>query len=597
MKSRVSFCNGALLRRSLSRTALIWVAYLLLWLIMLPGTLLSAGSHMDAMALRQLVLQRTTLAHGMSFFYGVMVAWFLFAYLCRGRSANFFAALPLRRETVFMTHYLSGLLCSLVPNFLIMGLTILSGFAKDANVITEAGTWFAAHSMTYLFYYSFAVLCAMLVGQIVAMPLLYGMLNLSAVVLESLLQKLSGALIYGVQSGSHYLFSWLSPLYYFIFEDHGPRYESFWDGAKLKALRFSGWNGLLIITAVGLVFAAAAFWCYRRRRMEAAGDVMAVRHLRPVFRWCFTFGCTVVIGVLLATLLVDTISSSYFCSIAICLLIATVVGYFLSEMILSKSLRVFHKKNLLCSGISCLVILALLACCRLDVFGIARYVPDANEVQGVILFGRKQVIQDPSLIRQTLNLHKQILNRQQLTEEQIRDADWSPLVSISYVMQDGNTVTRSYYLPITAQTATDTHSLIRQYEDLINQPTVILARETPASTFSAKDIDYFRILYWADESTGLQNSLDLSSYQAMNLWKQAMYKDLAAGNMGKLIYTDSYTGSLGYTGVSIEFSLRESALSERESNYYYYAIPVTAVNTIQALRELGVPATAFQPVS
>ena len=108
MKSRVSFCNGALLRRSLSRTALIWVAYLLLWLIMLPGTLLSSGSHMDAMALRQLVLQRTTLAHGMSFFYGVMVAWFLFAYLCRGRSANFFAALPLRRETVFMTHYLSG---------------------------------------------------------------------------------------------------------------------------------------------------------------------------------------------------------------------------------------------------------------------------------------------------------------------------------------------------------------------------------------------------------------------------------------------------------------------------------------------------------
>lgn len=453
MKSKVSCCNAALLRRNLTRSALIWTTYLLLWCVILPGGLISSSNHTDVMALRQLVLDCAKAAHGVSFFYGVAVAWFLFSYLCKSRSTNFIAALPLRRETVFLTNYLSGLLCSLAPNFLIMGLTILAGCGRNANVVAEAGIWFAAHSMTYLFYYSFAVLCAMLVGQIITMPLLYGVLNLSAVVVETMVRELSCALIYGVPSDSSSFFSWLSPLYYFLFEGHGPQYDTVWDGTRLKSLHFHGWTGLFAVTAVGLIFAVIAFWCYRRRRMEASGDVMAVRHLCPVFRWCFTIGFTVVVGVLLAALLADTLSTSYFYVVSVCLLIAAIGGYFLSEMILNKSLRVFVKKNLLRCGGVCIVVLALLAGCRLDVLGIARYIPAYDEIQGVILPGGQSAIQDPTMIRQTLSLHEQILNAQHTTEQLVREADWSPLLSICYIKKDGSTVSRSYYLPITPQTA------------------------------------------------------------------------------------------------------------------------------------------------
>lgn len=579
----------------MSRAALLWAAYLLVWCVILPGGLISS-SRTSVMALRQLVLDCAGAAHGVSFFYGIAVAWFLFAYLCRGRSTNFIAALPLRRETVFLTNYLSGLLCSLGPNFLIMGLTILAGCGRNANVVAEAGIWFAAHSMTYLFYYSFAVLCAMLVGQIVAIPLLYGVLNLSAVVVEAMLRELSSALIYGIPNNSAFFFSWLSPIYYFVFENHGPRYDAFWDGAQLKGLQFRGWGGLFAVAGAGLVFAAAAFWCYRRRRMEASGDVMAVRHLRPVFRWCFTIGFTVVVGVLLATLLTDTLSTSCFYAVSACLLIAAIGGYFLSEMILSKSLRVFVKKNLLHCGGVCIVVVALLACCRLDVLGIARYIPAYDEIKGVVLSDGQSTIQDPALIRQTLNLHKQILNAQHTTEQQIREADWSPLLSIRYVKKDGTTVSRAYYLPITPQTTADSSSLIHQYEDLSNQPAAILSREVPG-TFRAQDIDYCLVYYWTDDTASMQSVLDLSSQQAMTLWKDAILKDLEAGNLGRLQYTNYYDSSDYYTGTSIELALRDSANSRSERLFYSYPIPITAVNTICALKQLGVPAVAFRPVS
>ena len=597
MKSRASFCNLALLRRNLTRSSLIWLAYLLLWLVMLPANLISNGSHLTVLSMQRLVLQQVESSHVFSFFYGAMVAWFLFAYLCRGRSANFFSALPLRRETFFLTNYLSGLLCSLVPNFLIVGLTIFAGFSQDANVILEAGIWFAAHSMTFLFYYSFAVLCAMVVGQIVAIPLLYGVLNLSAVVVESMVRTLDGSLVYGLAHSTDFSFSWLSPLYYFLFEGSGPACKQIWQDGELTAIRFTGWTGLWAVTAVGFVFAAAAFWCYRRRRMEAAGDVMAVRHLRPVFRWCFTLGCTLVIGELLASLLIDNLSTSYFYAISACLLVAAILGYFLSEVILSKSLRVFTKGNLLRCGICCLALAALLIGCRLDVLNIASYVPASDMVQGVILGGSENAVENPEIIRETIALQQEILGRQKETEQLVQDADICSYFPITYILKDGSTVRRNYYLPFDQKISKDPDSLIRQYEDLSNEPAAILARENPGN-FTVKDIDYCLITYVADETTGLMSSFDLSTQEAMTLWEDGILEDLKAGSLGKMNYT-GFSDSQTYTTINIELCLKDSARSDGdyETTYYGYSIPASATNTLRILKSLGLPEKAFRTVS
>ena len=62
--------------------------------------------------------------------YGLAAAWLAFYYLFTGKSANFYAALPVRREAMFATHYLAGLTIHIVPMLLISAVT----FAASAMV-------------------------------------------------------------------------------------------------------------------------------------------------------------------------------------------------------------------------------------------------------------------------------------------------------------------------------------------------------------------------------------------------------------------------------------------------------------------------------
>ena len=61
-------------------------------------------------------------------------------------------------------------------------------------------------------------------------------------------------------------------------------------------------NKKLVFAVIALA-AVIALLLHRFRRMESAGDVIAIRHLKPVFLYCFTVGCSLVLGYVLANLL------------------------------------------------------------------------------------------------------------------------------------------------------------------------------------------------------------------------------------------------------------------------------------------------------
>ncbi len=591
MKSRAFCCNGALLRRDLSRATLLWGAYLLLWFVAMPANILSDSAWSSAMDLKGFVLELAAEScHAVNFFYGAAAAWFLFTYLNKSRSANFFGALPLRRESQFLTHYLSGILCSLVPNFLISGLTMVFGAFCGANLVLESAIWFATMSLTYLFYYSFAVLCAMLVGHLIAMPVLYLVLNFAAVVLETMVLALSAALIYGINLGYKAHLDWLSPFYYFVLEGNGPDCKNIWNLEKVVDHQFTGWTGLLIVAAVGLVLSALAFFCYKHRRMEAAGDVMAIRHLKPVFLYVFTFGCTLVIGTFLSSMLARSMDTSYFGTISVCLLVSAVLGFFLGQMILAKSLRVFGRGNFLrCLGVCGVAALILLGC-RMDVLGVAGYVPAAENVVGVKINSAENYVEDSQRILETVQLHEQIVQQQRETERLIRMEDsWQPSFEITYRMADGSEISRSYRLPILKQTAEDPESLIRQVETLINMPEMIIARNMPADLESRGIVNC--MVYYSTGS-GNRVEIDPTNAQTRDLLQNAIMADMQAGKMGLQYHTAQYQKNLPRdTDVSVEIQINSKNANEK--NYYWYSVTETATRTIAALQELGVPAEAF----
>jgi len=599
MKSRMSCCNAALLRRVLSRTALLWGAYLLIWLVVLPANLLSVNEWDTVLELKQIVLRDAANAcHAVSFFYGLAVAWFLFLYLHRSRSANFFGALPLRRETMFGTHYLAGILCAVVPNFIIMGATMAAGAVNGYNLIVESGIWFAANTLAYVFYFSLAVLCAMGVGNMIAMPGLYVILNFVAAVVEAAGKQLIQGLLYGFRFTGDMKLGFLSPFYHAVLDGNGPERRTTWVDGELTAVWFEGWPNLLALAAVGVVLAVIAFFLYKHRRMEVAGDVMAIKPLKPVFLYVFTFGCALVGGTLLAEVVVSDMSSWNFLPIAVCVAGCAVVGYFLGEMILLRTLRVFRKRNFLRCAICLFVTVAALTCIRVDVLGVESYIPDRAEVQGVRLDHARHTVEERARIDQVIELHQEILNRKTETEALCRQEVWTPQLEITYVLKDGKEVTRSYQLPVFENEAPDPNSLIYKYDEINNTAELILAREIPDQEVTVANI-YNCMIYYSVSGEKHINSIDPTAAEAYRLWTEAMLPDFKAGNMGTSHHQVNTQYSKGevevavamptYSDVSVEFELRDGD----NKDFYYYHIPETATHTMAALIEMGVPAESF----
>ena len=65
-------------------------------------------------------------------------------------------------------------------------------------------------------------------------------------------------------------------------------------------------GGILLIeaamAAIGIALTVLALLIFRRREMERSGDVIAVKPLRPVFLYCFSFGSAIVLSYIVSSL-------------------------------------------------------------------------------------------------------------------------------------------------------------------------------------------------------------------------------------------------------------------------------------------------------
>ena len=225
----------------------------------------------------------------------------------------------------------------------------------------------------------------------------------------------------------------------------------------------NGWL-IAVYALVGVVLTALAYSAYRRRHSESAGDVMAVRWLRPVFRW----GITVLAGTLGGLVLYELFWRSFQYSptyealpMAVFLAVAGIIGYYAASMLLAKSLRVFRGswKSLLA-----VVVLACAFCAALhfDVLGIESRIPTLDQVKQVELRvqGNTYTLypgQDDALIEQVRTLHQAI----EADEAYIRDAEYGVLpeeegnvsygnpLRLIYTLRTGAVVERFYALTIT----------------------------------------------------------------------------------------------------------------------------------------------------
>ena len=589
MKLRISCCNRTILKKDLLRGAPLWGIYLLIWLAILPLNIFSSdwltGENARELVLEAAVINSTVIAFG----YGLAAACILFSWLYKARNANFFASLPVRRETMFLTNYVTGLLYCILPNLVVALLIMVSGGAAEADLMEAACTWFAMSTLGYIFYYSFAVLCAILVGHLVALPLLYGVLNFTAVVIEAIVVSLLHLFVYGMPSVSDLKLQWLSPLFDVLVQGRiNVEYARIND--LYQSVGISGWGYLLTLAAVGVAFALLAFLLFRKHRMEAAGDVIAVKALRPVFLYCFTAGCSLVIGWLLAALLSANMERASFLIVIVCMIFGAALGFFGGQMMLRKTLRVFGKGDWKRYGIVCCVVIAVMLCCRLDLFGYSRYVPKTEQVESVsVSWNEKSMVSDPQLIEQTIQFHQQLVDRRQEVE---RWNDGRITVYLNYKLKSGRMVSRVYEIPL--KEGETSENLLVQYRDLRNDGRFLLAENTPPEAYTQQDIAYGDL--WINEKQSR-----LTPEQTYKLLKQGIEKDLLASRL----CTDDYASWISGTEEMASAGKEEVAVEERREaglsvefkwrlpndgysyDYFYYPLNDECLASWQVLAEMG----------
>ena len=176
MRSGTSFFDWTVFKKTVCRFWPLWGAYFAVWLVMLPlnglmflqmdqhntGYMEDFAFHMVPEAAPELALQLTLV-------FGVLAAMAVFSHLYNPRSANFFGGLPVRREGLFLTHYLAGLAFLVVPNLVIFLLTLLVELAGGVVCWQGLGFWLAAACGEGFFFYSLAVFCAMFTGHLLAL--------------------------------------------------------------------------------------------------------------------------------------------------------------------------------------------------------------------------------------------------------------------------------------------------------------------------------------------------------------------------------------------------------------------------------------------
>ena len=601
MTSKISCFDRAVFRRALKKTAPVWILYTL-YELLLPLRLFSFCRGVSSCTDDFLVqIEKTILGYArinaslLPFLLGGLLAWVLFFWLFRAGTAYFYAALPVRRETLFLTNYLTGLLLCAAPALLSSLLLWAVGAGFGAAVFVPAMQVFTATMLGFLLFFSFAVLVCCVVGQMAAMPIVYVILNFTFFVLETIVRHLLFTFVYGMpysQSSTMQSFALHATPVLGLLQG-GFRVQTDWlerDGMYYMeyAPRLEGWGYLGALAALGLVFALCAFLLLKHREMERSGDVIAVGWLRPVALYVFTIGCALVLGALMAELFSSNTADNFW-YVLLFLFMGAFVGYFAGKMLLQKTVHVF-RSGWLGLGACCLALLLAFGAAEFDLFGYSRYLPERSAVQAAGLTHYQSnglyTTQDDAFIQDVLNLHTAAVSEKSKQEHRRHayqlGTDYTEQFYITYRMTDGTLTERYYSIVYSEADLEDPDSLISRFSALYNSPGSVLIRTGFDTPRTEKNV---LSCYVSSFDTG--ESLELTGRDAWRVY-MACLDDINAGLLGAEDVSGSgSTKEAGnYTPLNLIFTVTTQVPGQTDS-LYIDSIPLAAEKTVRALTAFG----------
>jgi len=621
--------NGTLLRKNLTRFWPLWVLYAAIWTLAAPvyqfltlfgvtARYVDSAAQLADRSAAALLETGTEFGLWMAVLFGCLFAMALYSYLYTARSVGMMHSFPLRRECLFLTNFLTG--CVVFLTTLTVSALLTAAVQAAAGMLDwrNLGLWFLCAAGQMLFFYAFAVFCAMFTGQMLAAPAFYVAWNAVAYVLSAAVQSFAGLFLYGYEGGgTPGWVQWLTPIYQL---ESRLRTTSEWNEALRCSVNHDveGLGTLGIYALAGVAFAVGALVVYKLRRSETAGDTVSIRWARQLFRFGVGLCAAMTFGQWLYQLIWDQFfyadTGLHVLTLAIlCMVALGLVGFYGAEMLLCKSFRVF-RSGWKGAVLTAAIVVALGVGVGLDVTGVETRVPEIGEIKELsVRIGCSNsvsaTVTDPETIQKFLALHQALIDGK---DEELRRKDYyrfndaepagethdSGWVDLTYDL-DGTTLRRSYSLTYVYEELEKPDSLVSRAAALASDPTVQRAGlmsdwddvtvQDLEEHLSSGQMDYVQRIYSNGE--GWEGSTYPFEESVAREVLAALLRDIDAGRGGRTIFQKG-----GWNQVyqnDLLFRYRGEDNEERFSVQISFTPEYT--ETVAALKRLGI-ATESRPL-
>ena len=556
MKSKISFFNKTIFKKNVTLYWPIWVLYTLFLVFVQPVMFWSncyyskfydMYTYQDKLEDLIEVIYMDVHIYFIAFM-ALASGMALFHYLYNQKSANMIHAFPVDRIQLFGTNVLSGIAFLAVPQTISCVLLAIVALCNGVMEVYYIAYWWLLALGTDVVAFSVVTFCAMFTGHLLALPVYTGILNYFSYLVYYLIYVTVSVFGFGINDlgrETERVVAFFSPTECFI--QNVGLYEKWdsvtkeWDGVSVYGVEV-----LAIYLAAALVLYAAAFITYKKRHIEQAGEFITVGWVKPIFRFGVALAGGFLGGILMREFLRGIGIGCNMALFVILLLIFGAVCFFIADMLLHKSFRVFKKKNWMHCGIC----MAAIVVTFFGILGIGRqyenYQPELAEIESAYVDWGYEIELEAEEAEVILALHKEILANRELCMKEMEKSGYRDYeyVRIGYYLKNGDYTRRSYELP-------------NGYEQIDSILTQIAEMETDVDNYlnyvfveNYEDIEvfyggYFEAQFVEDSFTDSDgdmvynyNTVQFSEEQAKEIY-EAIIADVNAGTLMKYnIYSE-----------------------------------------------------------
>lgn len=536
MKSKICLCNGAVLRKDLTRFAPLMLGTGLFLAMVGWSVSMTYDLAYEEFGTTNFGIEPVQIFLLFTQMLGLISALCLFGYLTKKKECDAMHALPVRRETFFLTHCLAALIQFVIP------FGILYGFMPG-----DRG-WGFQMLFTFcgwLFAFGLAVFSMMLAGRKLGGMMIFYLLSNLASSVYSMIDCLYIPQLPGLYLDGDLVLT-LTPTTHMATLD----FAEFPFSSLILPMGLYGLGGVVLL-AIALVI-------YRRRKLERAGDFLAERWLEPVFAWG--------LGISAACFFVS-IGYMMESSVWVPLLLGLAVGYFAARMLFARSIKVFGKQSLIGFAALVAVMAASVTAVGMDPMGVVRKVPQTEQIESVALMDSMAYnygdavgtcdTTDPEHIETIRRIHQEIVTAEEISMPSVLDDTFyldKDQFYLTYRLTDGSELKRCYWI--------EDGSHLEQIEYLMSQPEHLLG---------TGDIEVLLSVTSELEAYGLGSGM---IHTRRNFF-QVFLKDCEAGNMYRASYEDNSAWSVNMF----------IATADGGRRYVSIDIPNDAVDTIAWLED------------